>query len=225
MKNKLSAGILVAVAAVVVVSPLTAQPVASFSSQVNGGFNAIGAKMSVVSASVRKNNEEAEQAEISNELINAIINNNLDKVRSLLARGADVNAEDLDESTPLIYAAANGFANIAAVLLAHGANVDATNADGNTPLMEAVNSGNARTLNLLLAHGANVNLKNKRFGTTALMFAAGSDQMDIIKILLAHGADVNARDQEGNTALSVASENGFDDEWEFLENAAHNAHS
>ena len=55
-----------------------------------------------------------------------------DKVRTIIARGADVNAHGRIGNTALIYAVQEGHTEIAQMLVAAGANADANNDYGNT---------------------------------------------------------------------------------------------
>ena len=59
-----------------------------------------------------------------------------DRVKELVAAGADVNAPDSDGDTPLMLAAAQGHAGIVAVLLRNGADVAARNDKGDASLVE-----------------------------------------------------------------------------------------
>jgi ankyrin repeat protein len=64
----------------------------------------------------------------------ASIAGDLDVVKAVLGKGADVNAKDHDGSTPLIYAAELGHLDLLKVLLANGADVNARRNDGSTAL-------------------------------------------------------------------------------------------
>ncbi|MGL9779895.1 MAG: ankyrin repeat domain-containing protein, partial [Wolbachia sp.] len=73
--------------------------------------------------------------DINAELFNAVKNGEIDKVKSLISDGADVNATDQDGWTPLHLAAENGHKEVVEALLkVEGINVNATDQDGWTPL-------------------------------------------------------------------------------------------
>ena len=55
---------------------------------------------------------------------------NLDDVKSFIAKGVDINADDGYGNTPLILAAQNGNYAIAKYLIDNGADIDAQNNDG-----------------------------------------------------------------------------------------------
>ncbi len=73
------------------------------------------------------------------ELCRAVINRDIDEVRTILERDtSQINVGDEDRhSTPLHIASFDGQAHICKLLLEHGANVDACDINGCTPLHEA----------------------------------------------------------------------------------------
>lgn len=129
-------------------------------------------------------------------------------VRSLAARGANVNARDRDGGTPLIEAAKAGSVNAAKALLDAGAQVEAKDRFGYTALHWAAYDGQADAARLLVSRGANGNARD-RDGRTPLALAAYQGYPDVAKILLDSGADPNARDANGRTALQYAAGNGY----------------
>ena len=79
----------------------------------------------------------------------------LEAMRTLLARHADLNARNAQGWTPLHLAAAGGDPAVVALLLRHGAVVQAQSNIGTTPLDNAVmRGGRQEVIDLLLAHGA-----------------------------------------------------------------------
>jgi ankyrin repeat protein len=139
---------------------------------------------------------------VSDEFYSAIRNNDLARLESLIAGGADVNTRDRHQETPLMYAAYVGSLDAMKVLLQKGASVDAQSQSGATALIWAA-TGLAK-VRLLIDHGANVNLATKR-GRTALLVAAMSDpSADIVKLLIEKGANLKAVDFLKTTPLRAA---------------------
>ena len=115
-------------------------------------------------------NVEARNAQDESQLMMAAIKGNLEAVKALLARDADVNKTGW---APLHYAVSSGSAQnlqIAALLLEKHAYIDATSPNGTTPLMMAAQYGSTDQVQLLLDEGADPTLKNQ-LGLTAADFA------------------------------------------------------
>ena len=77
-------------------------------------------------------------------LIRAADRGGTNTVKSLLAKGVDVNAR-AGNGTALMLAAKKGHTDTVKVLLAHGADVDAKGANGETALMAAADEGHTDT--------------------------------------------------------------------------------
>jgi len=123
----------------------------------------------------------------------AVLADDLDGVRRLLAAGADARAANRLGVTPLQLAAVNGNAGIARLLLAAGAPVDAVLPEGETILMTAARTGRVELLSLLLQRGADVHAREKWYGETALIWAAAENHAAAVGLLVAGGADPNGR--------------------------------
>ena len=136
----------------------------------------------------------------------------LDKIRSCIAGGVDVNAVDVNDKnhpgwTALIYASINNRTEIVKLLLGAGADVNAKCYYGWTALRYVRIDGHTETVKLLLYAGADFNANLDLF-INALSKAAINGDTEMVKLLIATGADVNAGDGNGETALIKAAENG-----------------
>jgi ankyrin repeat protein len=146
----------------------------------------------------------------------------VEMVKMLLARGADINYTNKYGWTALLKALDNRkhWTTVTPVLIKSGADVNATlKSNGYTPLWKAIgkikkNKGAAiKIIKSLLSKGADANApyisKDARYsGETPLMSASKKGSADVVKLLLSHGADVNARTKAGKTALDYAREKG-----------------
>jgi len=141
-------------------------------------------------------------------LINAVEEDNIDIVQSLLSKNVDVNAKDEDDMTVLMHAASNGYHRIARFLIRKGADVNAKDDMGNTALMWAADEGHFDMVKLLLNNNADINAQDDD-GTTALISAANAGYLNIVKLLINNNADVNAKDENGETALMYAAYKGY----------------
>ncbi|MCC6367401.1 MAG: ankyrin repeat domain-containing protein [Bryobacterales bacterium] len=129
----------------------------------------------------------------------AIRNNDLATLQSMLASGAPVDLRDSRGNTPLMHAAAVGTIDAMRLLMKAGADVNARNGLDATALVWCAT--NPEKAKLLIEAGAAINVKTK-LGRTPLMMAAGSaGSAATVKLMLDKGADAAAVDGRGNTAL------------------------
>jgi len=166
----------------------------------------------------------------------------IEKVKSLLAAGANVNEKGPGDRTALHAACENGHTEVARLLVDRGAEVNATT-DGVTPLIFAAAKGDKKTVELLLSKGAHVNAKS-RLGRTPLLAAMASPaaghkevaellfskganipplhlaaylgDVEKVKKCLQDGIDINSQEDFGCTALHAAAYGGKKDIVEFL---------
>lgn len=144
------------------------------------------------------------ERDINDQLILASRKGDLNKVKELLGKGANVNAREkvTGEGQPaLFHAASYGHTEIVKLLIEKGANVNAKP----PALTVAAWAGHAETVRVLLEAGAMVNAEDD--GHTALTDAVRKDHRQVVQLLLVHGANVNARLPDGNTPLSWAKAN------------------
>jgi hypothetical protein len=128
-------------------------------------------------------------------LMLAVERNDIDSVKTLLDKGADINAKDDSchwetnlgtfsyECTALMHAAEMGKNEIITILLNKGADIN-TEIGGYTALKFAAENGHLETVKLLLDRGA----KNP---SGALPYAVYGGNASIVKFLIDKGADVN----------------------------------
>ena len=96
-------------------------------------------------------------ATVEPEITTAVRHNDLQRVRTLLSEGANLNeTDDGAEQTPLMWAVRARNVQIVRTLLEHGARVNMRDDFGNTAMKLALQSGNAEISQMLLKHGAMV---------------------------------------------------------------------
>jgi hypothetical protein len=123
-------------------------------------------------------------------LINASGNRNLEAVKLLLAKGANVNAVSKTQDLPKIQTGTVEFG-------------------GWTPLLMAVPFGPVDLIKTLMDAGAKVNVQDYR-GFSPLMLAATTDHAspEIVRLLLAHDADTKPKTRAGETVSDWANKFG-----------------
>lgn len=167
------------------------------------------------------------------QLIDAIAQKNLSRVKELLAAGADPNLSDRDENsrkglksllehsdpdtilsmgykfgrTALMAAAASGYHEIMAQLLQAGADPNYKDAVDCTALALAVKNSNLKAVEVLVRAGADVN-RAVTYGNTPLILACEQGAVEIGEFLLAHDADPLQMNCDRETALMKAAAAG-----------------
>jgi ankyrin repeat protein len=114
-------------------------------------------------------------------LMLAAFKGNLEQVRKLIARDADVNKTGW---TPLHYAATGGHVPIIQLLLDENAYIDAESPNKSTPLMMAAKYGSPEAVKLLLEAGADPTLRNE-LGLSAVDFAQQAQRKDLADLIAA----------------------------------------
>lgn len=184
------------------------------------------------------------QAKAPHPLHEAALAGDIEKVKSLISRGADVNEKDEGGRTALHYACEKGHAEVARLLINQGARINVTTAMmASTPLHYAVMRGDKQTVELLLSKGADINAKNRDGSTPlfetmksttagskelfellvarganvpALHHAAYMGDIEKVKQCLQDGIDINSQEEFGCTALHAAANGGDKDVVEYL---------
>ena len=145
---------------------------------------------------------------------------NMDIVRYLMRRGADLHLFDADGFTALSYAIfsdSDFTLDILSFLIQNGADVNTINREELTPLMLASLNGYLDKVKFLIKQGADVDAQDQK-GDTALHQAASTDEpspAQIVNTLLIAGAS-HLSDTSGLTPLLTACNSRSVDVVEFL---------
>ncbi len=123
----------------------------------------------------------------NDELVQAALAGDLNKVRTLIENGADPNSVDQHGMGPLL----NFHPPVTRYLLEHGADPNRQRNENITPVLGGVSS-NIECMRLMLEAGADANLASPHNGETALHFAASGEELASVQLLLQYGADPNA---------------------------------
>jgi Ankyrin repeats (3 copies) len=120
-------------------------------------------------------------------LHDAAVAGDVNEVKAMLAKGADINEKNRMGGTPLQTAIMNHQKAIAELLIARGANVNVRDNNGQTPLSEAVKAGDKDIVELLIAKKADVNAAAGA-GENALSLAKKTGHAEIAELLVKNGA-------------------------------------
>ena len=126
------------------------------------------------------------QAGGSQELINAIGNDDNDKVNTILETGVDVNYTNVFGITPLLWAAYHGKLEYVRSLLAHGAIVNIPNSN-NSPLYEAASRGHIEVVKELLNRGADPTWVDRYERGLIRLVNTETGNQEMVKLLISKG--------------------------------------
>jgi ankyrin repeat protein len=155
----------------------------------------------------KKSDVNVPQADGMTALHWAVLHDDVDVVKQLLAAGADSKAANRYGVTPLELACTNGRAAVVQMLLDAGADPNHELAGGATALMIAARTGRPEPVKALLARGAKVNAREHR-QQTALMWAAAEGHADVVDLLLKAAADYRTPLKSGFTPFFFAVREG-----------------
>jgi len=146
-----------------------------------------------------------EQSKEEKALFEAVEKGDIEQLKLLISKGANVNTvRDQNSVTLLHLAAEQGHTEIAAILVDKGADVNARDKWGETPLHLAALADLAE---LLIDKGADINAKGS-WGEVPLHYAARAGHLDVVELLISKGTDVDAANDWGNRPLLAAVRGG-----------------
>lgn len=146
---------------------------------------------------------EYEDENISNLLLLAFKKGNLEIVKLLLEKGADI---DPANGCALLTLVSNkGHKDIVELLLNKGLDINCKDEQGKTPLILASQNGHIEIVKLLLERGADIFQKDKN-GWTPLKHSCINDRKEVAKLLLENYCEVNGELFNDNLLNSIIDE-------------------
>lgn len=182
--------------------------------------NNIGKEKLLKAEKMLKRRQASDKSEIeSQKLMKAVIDNDLQTVKQLIADGADVDKKYPilngfnDAHTPLLVACRDGHTEIVLELLKDGADVNATEPTfGAVPLHKATYNGHVE-ITRILAHqpGIDLDYQGSSNGYTPLHDALWHGFEECSKILIEAGARLDLRGHDGKLPVDIAIDNFGED--------------
>ena len=140
----------------------------------------------------------------ADELLNAIEDQNLSLVDSLVRYGIDPNRNSsIYNTTPLMHAVDTSSVDVVKNLIDHGSNVDVADNFGTTPLIYSIKMNKLDMASVLIKKSRNINMRDDK-GLSALHYAAKTGNEKIFVEVLQHGGNLRDLDNSGNNALFYA---------------------
>jgi len=150
-----------------------------------------------------------------NEVTQAIENDSVAKLKSLIKQGVDLNKpiligeeyelEDYDEISPLFYAIRK-YASLEMIelMLENGVDLHMTDDDGISALDMAIKFKRKDLVQFCIDKGIDLNSTKRRSGILPLLLSCCFNDTELIQMLLDNGADINATDASGMSAKDYA---------------------
>ena len=152
-------------------------------------------------------------------LFNAVLDNDIPKLKSLTDAKVELNVRSVDDITPLMAATIMNQPEVVRILLDAGADVNAKDRMGWTALIHSASANNnIEIAETLINARSDINARGTH-GNTALIMATLKGNMAFVKALVEAGADLNVSadtEGKGSTALSIAEKKAYMDIAEFL---------
>jgi len=134
----------------------------------------------------------------------AVLRENYEIVRYMVASKADVNVKGKSGRTPLHLASYVGNEQIAKLLLDYNAKINEKDKTNSTAIFLASGRGHDDVAKLILKHKPELNVKEKNTGYTELHVAVLAGLDVTVKEMLSQGANKNIKSNTGETAVDVA---------------------
>jgi len=163
-----------------------------------------------------------------NPVTEAIENDSVAKMKSLLKNGADLkkpiligeeyDLEDYDEISPFFYAIRKyASMEMLELMIENGISLHDVDADGISALDMAIKFKRKEVIQFCLDRGFNLNTSKRKSGITPVMLAACFSDIEMMKLLLDNGGDVNISDRSGMAPKDYAKKLGQKKMLDFLD--------
>jgi len=163
-----------------------------------------------------------------NEITQAIENDSIVKLKSLIESGVDLNKpvligeeydlEEYDEVSPLFYAIrSHASLEMIEMMLENGVALFQTDCDGISMLDTAIKFRRKDVIGLCIQKGFDLNRTKRKSGITPVMLAACFSDIEMIQMLIDSGGEINATDSTGMSPLDYARKLGQKKMQAFLE--------
>jgi len=163
-----------------------------------------------------------------NPVTEAIENDSVAKMKSLIKSGADLNKpiligeeyelDDYDDISPLFYAIRKyASLDMIELLLENGVDLMETDSDGVSALDMAIKFKRLDMIQFCIDKGFDINVTKRKSGITPVMLAACFSNIEMMNLLLDNGGDVNVCDKAGMAPKDYAQKLGQKKMVDFLD--------
>ncbi len=154
-----------------------------------------------------------------NPMTEAIENDSIAKIKSLIKEGVDIrkpiligeeyDLEDYDEISPFFYAIRKyASLDMIKLFIENGIALDERDADGISALDMAIKFKRKEIIQFCIDEGFDLNVSKRKSGITPVMLAACFSDLEMMAQLLDNGGDVNVADRAGMSPKDYAKKLG-----------------
>jgi len=163
-----------------------------------------------------------------NPITQAIENDSIAKIKTLIKEGADLNKpiligeeydlEEHDEISPFFYAIRkHASIEMLELFVENGVDLNQIDSDGISALDMAIKFKCLEVIQYCIDNGFDLNSTQRKSGILPVMLAACFHDIDMMELLLSNGADINAIDKSRMSAKDYAKKLGQKKMVEFLD--------
>ena len=163
-----------------------------------------------------------------NPLTEAIENDSVAKVKSLIKDGVDLNKpiligeeyelDDYDEISPFFYAIRKyASLEMLELFLDNGVELKKTDSDGISALDMAIKFKRAEVIKFCIDNGFDLNTTTRKSGITPTMLCACFSNLELMALILDNGGEINGTDKSGMSPKDYAKKLGQKKMIEFLD--------
>jgi len=148
------------------------------------------------------------EKKIADDFFNAILDDDISKIKELLTSGVDINIKDKNGRTPLINSIIEKKIEVIKLLINNNSDINVQDNDGLSALHFAVRCKLLNICELLIKNNAFVDIQDNH-GNTPLSDAVFNfeGKGDYIKLLSSSGADKYLKNKYGVTPYEIAEDN------------------
>jgi ankyrin repeat protein len=155
-------------------------------------------------AYLKQSNSSFSKLKISQDnIFSAIRTNDLDRIRSLIKRGDNLDIVDSNDRSAFIVALLAGHREMSQLLLPISTRLDTPDSNDDRPIHIATRNGYIAIVLDLIRKKVDINAAD-HFGNTALIIATRHEDKNMMELLISHNADYTIKNKKSQSAPQLA---------------------
>jgi ankyrin repeat protein len=155
-------------------------------------------------AYLKKSNSDSKNLNISpDRIFSAIRTNDLDRIRSLIKAGVNLDIVDTNHQSAFIVALQAGHREMSKLLLFNSSKLDTPDSNNDRPIHIAARNGYLNIVLDLIRINVDINAQDN-LGNTALIIATRHDDKNMMNLLINNNADYSIKNKKSQSAPQLA---------------------